>query len=107
MPTKDNRSSEHDIAYAAMKYLDTLPHKTAKTSDIKNHIPEFINLTPDDREVSETRPNEELWQQVVGNIVSHRQDSPENFINRGLISYDGENWMLTDAGATYLAKRNV
>lgn len=107
MPSKENRSSEHDIAYAAMKYLDTLPGKTAATSDVKQHIPNFIELSPEDREVSETRPNEELWQQVVGNIVSHRKDSPDNFINRGLIDYDGKNWTLTNAGANYLGKRNA
>lgn len=99
-----NRSSEHDIAHAAMKYLATLPNKAASTSDIKAHVPNFINLTPDDRDASETRPNEELWQQVVGNIVSHRNESPENFINRGLIEYNGGQWSLTAAGAAYLAK---
>lgn len=107
MPSKGNRSGEHDIAFAAMKYLDTLPHKSASTTDVKQHIPNFIDLTPADREDSETRPGEELWQQVVGNIVSHRKDSPENFINRGLIDYDGKNWTLTSAGAAYLAKRNI
>jgi len=107
MSSKDNRSSEHDIAFAAMKYLDTLPGKAAPTSDVKRHVPGFIDLTPEDREVSGTRPNEELWQQVVGNIVSHRKDSPDNFVNRGLIDYDGRNWTLTDAGAAFLRKHNA
>ena len=101
------RSSEHDIAYAAMKYLATLPNGTAKTADVKGHVPNFINLTPDDQASSETRPNEELWQQVVGNIVSHRNESPENFINRGLIAYDSGYWTLTEAGRAYLAKHGV
>ncbi len=107
MPCKENRSSEHDIAFAALKYLNTLPDKTAPTSDVKLNIPDFIDLTPEDREISETRPNEELWQQVVGNIVSHRKDSPENFINQGLINYDGKNWTLTESGIAYLTMRNV
>jgi len=64
-------------------------------------------LTIDDLETSETRTNEQVWQQVVGNIVSHRNESPENFINRGLISYDSGVWTLTDAGAKYLVKHNV
>lgn len=105
--TKTGRSSEHDIAFAAMKYLDTVPGKSAPTSDVKQHVPNFIHLTPGDHEPSETRPNEELWQQVVGNIVSHRQDSPENFINRGLIAYDAGTLSLTDAGEKYLRKHNV
>lgn len=104
---KNNRSGEHDIAHAAMKYLATTPSKSASTSDVKKHVPNFINLTTDDREQSETRDNEQLWQQVVGNIVSHRHDSPDNFINRGLIDYDGGTWTLTSAGEVYLAKRNA
>lgn len=107
MPSKANRSSEHDIAFAAMKYLNTCAAKTASTSDVKRHVPDFIDLTSGDREMSDTRPNEELWQQVVGNIVSHRNDSPDNFINRGLIAYDGKNWTLTPAGEAYLSKRNA
>ena len=90
-----------------MKYLATIPSKSATTSDVKKHIPHFIALTPGDQETSETRPNEQLWQQVVGNIVSHRKDSPDNFINRGLIAYDEGIWTLTDAGEAYLKKRSV
>jgi len=105
--SKAGRSSEHEIAFAAMKYLATQPNKSATTSDVKQSIPQFINLTPGDCEVSETRPNEELWQQVVGNIVSHRNDSPENYINRGLIAYDNGIWTLTDAGTNYLVERNA
>lgn len=100
-----SRSGEHDIAHAAMKYLATIPSKSATTSDVKQHVPNFITLTPDDQVQSETRDNEQVWQQVVGNIVSHRNDSPENFINRGLIDYNSGVWSLTPAGETYLAKR--
>ena len=99
MPTKANRSSEHDIAYAAMKYLASLPAKSASTSDVKRHIVNFIALTDED--------HEEVWQQVVGNIVSHRNDSPDNFINRGLIDYNQGIWSLTEAGEAYLHKHNA
>jgi hypothetical protein len=71
-----------------MKYLATLPSGTAEVAAVKQHVPNFIELTPDDKEPSGTRPNEAVWQQVVGNIVSHRHESPENFINRGLLAYD-------------------
>src|SRR5438874_805214 len=107
MPSKYNRSSEHDIAFAVMKYLATIPSGSASTASIKRHVPNFIDLTDDDREPSETRQNEQVWQQVVGNIVSHRRDSPENFINRGLLAYDGGALTLTDAGRAYLTKRNA
>ena len=101
------RSNEHDIAFAAMKYLKTCPSKSASTSNVKKHVPNYISLTEDDRAQSPTRDNEQLWQQVVGNIVSHRNDSPDNFINRGLIDYDSGTWTLTSAGEAYLTKRNA
>ncbi|MDR7058591.1 MULTISPECIES: hypothetical protein [unclassified Sphingopyxis] len=107
MTSKAGRSSEHDIAYAAMKYLASLPMGTATTATVKKHIPNFIKLTPGDNEPSDTRPNEEVWRQVVGNIVSHRLESPENFINRGLIDYTGGKWSLTAAGRAFLAKHGV
>jgi hypothetical protein len=107
MTSKAGRSSEHDIAYAAMKYLATLSSGTATTATIKKHIPSFIKLTDGDHEPSDTRPNEEVWRQVVGNIVSHRNGSPENFINRGLIDYAGGKWSLTAAGHAYLAKHGA
>jgi hypothetical protein len=107
MPTKDGRSSEHDIAFAVSKYLATVPSGTATTGAIKMHVPNFISLTSGDKEPSETRPNEQVWQQVVGNIVSHRKDSPENFINRGLINYERGKMSITEAGRAYLKKRGA
>jgi hypothetical protein len=96
------RSSEHDIAVAVMKYLATLPSRKATTASIKRHIPSFIKLTRADKQPSITRPMEQLWHQVVGNIVSHRADSPENFVNRDLLTYD-RGWLtLTEAGSAYL-----
>ena len=107
MPSKTNRSSEHDIAHAVMKYLRTIPSKSADTSAIKKHVPNFIKLADADKEPSETRNNEQVWQQVVGNIVSHRNDSPENYINRGLLEYDGQQIKLTPSGEKHLDKLNA
>ena len=107
MPGKFGRSSEHDIAFAVLKYLATLPTGEAKTADVKKHVSNFIDLTIGDRQPSDTRPKEELWQQVVGNIVSHRYDSPENFVNRGLLAYAGGRLAITTSGHDYLTKRNA
>jgi hypothetical protein len=90
-----------------MKYLATLPTGTAKTASVKKFVPNYIALTPGDKEPSGTRPNEQMWQQVVGNIVSHRKESPENFINRGLLGYDGGKLSITDVGRAHLKKLNA
>ena len=107
MPSKSGRSSEHDIAFAVMKYLATLPTATATTATVKKNVPSFIKLTDGDQEPSGSRHGEELWQQVVGNIVSHRYDSPENFVNRGLLAYGARKLSLTEAGRGYLKKLNA
>ncbi|WP_147385707.1 hypothetical protein [Oleomonas cavernae] len=105
MPGKIGRSSEHDISVAVLRYLSTLPKGESTTGVIKQSVPEFINLTAGDHEPSETRPNEEMWVQVVGNIVSHRKDSPENFVNLGLLSYRKGHLAITDAGRAYLKRK--
>lgn len=107
MPFKAGRSSEHDIAFAVMKYLATLPKGTATTATIKRNVSSYITLTNRDREPSGSRPGEQVWQQVVGNIVSHRNDSPENFVNRGLLEYSARKLSLTEAGRAYLKKHNA
>lgn len=75
-------------------------------ASIKNHIPNFINLTDDDMDDSPTRANEQVWEQQVRNIVSHRA-SYENFIHDGLLEYSPGNLKITDAGRFYLKQKGL
>ncbi len=102
-----DRSSEYDISIAVMKYLRGITSKSATTSDVKKNVPNFISLTVEDKQTSETRENEQVWQQVVGNIVSHRKDSNSNFINRGLLDYDGKLLSITPEGELFLSKKSI
>lgn len=104
MPNRNGRSNEHEIATAVCKYLATTPSGTATLAEIKQHLPDFHNLTDADREPSPTRPNEVVWEQQVRNIVSHR-DTPGNFINDGLLASDNGSLTLTDAGRYWLDSR--
>jgi hypothetical protein len=104
MPNKAGRSSEHDIAIAVLRYLATIPHGEATTDEIKAHIPNFIDFTGADMEVSGTRPNEMVWEQQVRNIVSHRK-TDGNAICDGLIAYKPGRMAITDAGRYWLSKR--
>jgi len=76
------RVSEADVAKAVEKYLSGQPGRTATIYQIKKALPSYLNLSAADREQSDTRPNEELWEQQVRNIVSHR-NSRGNFIYEG------------------------
>jgi hypothetical protein len=106
MPAKYGRSNEQEISLAALRYLATTPHGEATIAEIKQHIPNFIDLTDGDREPSPTRANEEMWEQQVRNIVSHRT-SPDSFINDGLMSYRPQHLSITDAGRAYLKRKGL
>lgn len=80
------RVNETDVARAVEKYLRTVPGDTATIRQIKRALPNHLTLSAEDRVQSETRPNEELWEQQVRNIVSHR-NTPGNFVHDGRLIY--------------------
>lgn len=81
-----SRVTENEVAEAVCNYLSSLPNRSATIHQIKRALPNYIVLSPEDREPSTTRNGEELWEQQVRNIVSHR-DSPGNFVYDGKILY--------------------
>ncbi len=105
MPNKSGRSTEHDIALAALRYLDTVPSGEASIAEIKAHVPNFINLTPADLAQSPTRDNESVWEQQVRNIISHR-GTDGNAIHDGLLSYSPATMGITDAGRFWVKKKS-
>lgn len=94
------RVSETDVAKAVVKFLSGQPGNSATIYQIKKALPSYLNLSPADREGSDTRPNEELWEQQVRNIVSHR-DTPGNFVCDGRLAYTPRRLTLTPAGLAY------
>ena len=106
MPSKDGRSNEQEVSLAVLRYLATIPHGEASIGAIKQHIPNFIALTDADKEPSPTRTNEQVWEQQVRNIVSHRT-SPESFVADGLLSYSPGHLAVTDAGRGYLRRKGL
>lgn len=104
MPNKAGRSNEHEIATAVLRYLATVPGGTATIAEIKQHLPDFIDLTPADLEQSPTRDQERVWEQQVRNIVSHR-DTDGNAINDGLLANSPGAISITDAGKFWLNQK--
>lgn len=80
------RVTETDVAEAVVKYLKGASGNSATIRQIKKALPNYLNLSAADREQSDTRPNEELWEQQVRNIVSHR-NTPGNFVHDGRLIY--------------------
>jgi hypothetical protein len=95
------RTSESEIAIAALRIAGSRPNGEVSTHLLKQMIPDYINLTPGDLNPSPTRPNEQMWHQIVGNIISHRENEG-NIIGDGYADYTGTGIRITQAGRLYL-----
>lgn len=92
------RTTEAEISQVVLRILVDRPNGEAEQSNIKEMIPQFIRLTQDDCAQSETRPNEEVWEQLVRNIVSHKEVEG-NYIAEGYLESPRRGWLrITDAG---------
>lgn len=97
----DNRTSENVMRMAALQVAASKPRGRATTTEIKNEINLYISLTLQDLLPSKTRPNEATYQQIVGNIVSHRE-SKNNIFAKGWAIYTGGGIQITDTGRQHL-----
>lgn len=84
MPQK-NRIREADLYPVVETYLRDVGG-SATLAAIRRSIPTYIALSPLDRLPSPTRPREEVWEQLVRNIVCHR-DCDGNPIKEGRFIY--------------------
>lgn len=70
---------------------------------LKTLIPDYINLTAEDCAPSLTRQGEELWEQIVRNIVSHK-GADGNIIAEGFAEHLPGELRITDAGRMHLKR---
>lgn len=91
------KSTEREIALGVCKYLSTLPDGVATLRSIRRNLPIFIPLSAEDRAPSSTRKGEEMWEQQVRNIISHRK-SQGNFIHDGYLDRMPYRLSLTESG---------
>jgi hypothetical protein len=70
MAEQRDRLSEPEARILALRIAASRPNREASTSYIKEHIQDYIEFTPEDLKPSLTRGNEQMWQQIVGNVVS-------------------------------------
>jgi hypothetical protein len=82
------------------------PNGIATTTQLKEEIGKYVTLTPQDLAQSKTRGNEQMYQQIVGNIISHEK-SQTNIFARGLAVYTGDGIQITQAGRDFLQKRGL
>lgn len=101
MPDEQNRTTEAELSAEVLRILYEAPRGRATIRQLVAAIPKRIKLTGEDQAQSDTRPNEELWEQRVRNIRSH-QNSPGNYIAEGfLVAVDG-GFEITEMGRLHL-----
>ena len=99
------RVTEDDIAIAIMRIAVQRPNGVVTFKRAYAEVPGHVGLSAADQVQSITRPNEEMWQQLVRNIQSHH-GSDGNFINLGLLEHvKGVGYKITEKGRNYLANR--
>jgi hypothetical protein len=97
MPDAHNRTTEAEFSEAILRILAKTGSGKATYSTLTAMIPSKVDLTTDDRVQSDERPNEELWEQRVRNITSHKT-AEGNYIAEGYFTTIPGGLAITDAG---------
>ena len=102
------RVNESNIGMAVLQLLKTKSTGEADIDELKKMIPSYLDLSDIDRAQSKTRPNEEMWEQQVRNLVSHRT-TEGNIIAEGLAEYvqKTHSIRLTEAGRHHLMHKGL
>lgn len=100
-----NRVTEADVALATLQIAASRPNGTASFRRLKKELPNYLKLSAEDQAQSMTRPNEELWEQLIRNIKSH-SDTPGNVICEGYATHVPRvGYRITDSGRRYLKSK--
>lgn len=91
------RVTEAQVGRAVLQILAGIPTGEATIRRLKKELPNHLPLSAEDRAASVTRKGEEMWEQQVRNLVSHR-DTPGNIIHEGYASYRPRHIAITDSG---------
>jgi hypothetical protein len=102
LPRKpDDRLLEAEARLLALKIAAECTGFEATTEYIKKRVPELIPLTSKDLQQSASRKNEKLWQQIVGNVISHKKGGRSVF-TLGLAERTTNGLRVTEAGISHL-----
>lgn len=98
---EEDRLLEAEARLLALKIAAECDGFEATTEYIKKRVPELVPLTPKDLQQSASRKNERLWQQIVGNVISHKEGGKSLF-TQGLAVRTANGLKLTETGLSHL-----
>ena len=103
---ENGKLREPEARLLALAIAASMPGHRASTTQIKDQVPYRRELTPADRAPSPTRNGEETWQQIVGNVVSHK-NSATSIFSRGLAIRTKDGIEVTSKGLDYLRDKGL
>lgn len=68
------RITEAEMATAVKAILSHRKDKSATFAELREIVPERVHLSRADRAKSPSRPGEEVWEQILRNLVSHKHE---------------------------------
>ncbi len=99
------RTTEAEIAEAVIQILSEMHNGEASIDYLRRNIPNIIDLTEEDQAPSDTRKGEEMWEQIVRNIVSHKKIEG-NIIKEGLVNSPSKARLrITEAGLLHVKNK--
>lgn len=98
---EEDRLRESEARILALKIAAECEGNTASTEYIKKRVPELIPLTAKDLQRSSSRRRENLWHQIVGNVISHKPGNRSIF-NQGYAERTDDGLRVTNQGMSYL-----
>lgn len=101
----NNRTTEAEFGIAVLEILANSNDGQLTTQELRGFMPDYVNLTDADHSLSITREGEELWEQLVRNIVSHHA-TEGNIIAEGFATNPAKGVLkITNAGRSYLGNQ--
>jgi hypothetical protein len=98
------RITEAEVGHAVLQILAARSNGRATVRMLKNEIPNYLTLSAEDQVGSETRTHEEIWEQQVRNLKSHKNTDGNVFHTGYVVSVGRGVWQITDAGRRRILK---
>jgi hypothetical protein len=107
MATRLGKLREPEARLLALQIAATFPNHTATTSEIKAVAPKFRDWSEDDLKPSNTRGNECMWQQILGNAVGSHQNSSVSIFAKGYAVKTRTGIRVTEKGLAMLKGKGL
>ena len=102
---KVGKLREPEARILALRIAATFPKHQASMARIKKEVPKLRELSKADLKQSRTRRNERMWQQIVGNVVSHDTAGTSIFNQGWAVRIESRNSIrVTEKGLARLKK---